>query len=384
MYLKRTPVNNSFLTVIFVLFCTAGAIQLFYYLFFYLAPPLAGSKKANNETKETLAPVSVIICAKNESFNLRRYLPAVLEQDYPSFEVIVVNDCSEDDTYKVLGDFSLRYPHLRISNITKDPRFTHSKKFAQFIGIKAAVNEILVFTDADCYPVSDKWLRNMAQKFDERTNFVLGYGGIIRGKGLLNLYQRCETMFIAMQYLGMAIRGIPYMGVGRNLAYRRKIFFENKGYGSHNLVASGDDDLFVNSIATAGSVKTEFRRESHTRTPAAASSSEWVKRKIRHLSTARYYKFRHKVLLAAEPATRLLFYATGIFLLSHLYMWQATASIFAGRMIVMASVLYANGRKLDEKGVTAAAMFFDIISPLLNLVLYSSAVKNKNLRKAWK
>ncbi|NMC42238.1 MAG: glycosyltransferase [Bacteroidales bacterium] len=376
--------NNSVLTAIFVLFCTAGAIQLFYYLFFYLAPPLSIRKKTTDEAKKSLPPLSVIICAKNESSSLRKYLPAVLEQDYPSFEVIVVNDCSEDDTYKVLGDFSLRYPHLKISNIAKDPRFTHSKKFAQFIGIKAAVNEILVFTDADCFPVSHKWLRNMAENFDERINFVLGYGGVIREKGLLNLYQRWETMFIAIQYLGMAIRGIPYMGVGRNLAYRRKIFFENRGYGPHNLVASGDDDLFVNSNATAGSVKTEIRRESHTRTPGASSPSEWVKRKIRHLSTARYYKFRHKVLLATEPSTRLLFYATGIFLLSHPYLWQATAAIIAGRMTVMASVLCANSRKLDEKGVIAASLVFDIISPLLNLVLYSSAVKNKNLRKAWK
>lgn len=372
------------LTAILILFCTAGFIQLFYYLFFYLAPAIESSKKNSRETEAPLPSLSVIICARNESSNLRKYLPSVLEQDYPSYEVIVVNDCSEDDTYSVLGEFIKKYPHLKISNIAKDPRFTHSKKFAQFIGIKASANEILVFTDADCYPVSDQWLRNMAGRFDPGTDFVLGYGGIIKGKGLLNLYQRWETMFIAIQYLGMAIRGIPYMGVGRNLAYRRKIFFEKKGYGAHNQIASGDDDLFVNSNATPGKVKTEFRKESHTRTPAAPVTAEWTKRKIRHLSTAAYYKFRHKVLLVTEPASRLAFYASGITLLLYPFRWQITAAIMAVRLVVMTAVLYAGSRKLDEKGIIPAALFFDIFSPLLNLVLYSAAIRNKNLRKAWK
>ena len=144
----------------------------------------------------------------------------------------------------------MQYPHLKISTVNKDPKFTHNKKFAQFIGIKAAKNDILLFTDADCQPESDKWLEDMTSHFDDKTDFVLGYGGYLNEKGLLNKYIRYDSMTIAMQYLGMAIRGIPYMGVGRNLAYRRSVFFNNKGFGAHNHIISGDDDLFVNSNAT--------------------------------------------------------------------------------------------------------------------------------------
>ena len=215
-----TDYKNLILLVIFCIFASAAAIQLFYYLFFYLAVYL----KKNGESGRTAQPVSIIICARNEAENLQNFLPSILEQDYPDFEVIVVNDCSDDNSYIILGEFLAKYPHLRISTVHKDPKFTHNKKFAQFIGIKAAKNEILLFTDADCRPESDKWLETMISHFDEKISFVLGYGGFNNEKGLLNKYIRYDSFTIALQYLGMAIRMIPYMGVGRNLAYRRSVF----------------------------------------------------------------------------------------------------------------------------------------------------------------
>ena len=216
------------LLTVFITFALAAAIQLFYYLFFYLSVHVF---KSDNK-KIDKQPVSVIICARNEAENLKMFLPSVLKQDYPDYEVIVVNDCSEDNSYEVLGNLQDQYPHLKVSNINKDPKFSHSKKLAQVVGIKASHNDILLFTDADCQPDSDKWLENMASHFDKKTSFVLGYGGYAKKTGVLNKYIRYDCMFIAMQYLGMAIRGIPYMGVGRNMAYRRSLFFSKKGFGA--------------------------------------------------------------------------------------------------------------------------------------------------------
>ena len=216
--------DNLFPIILFVLFCVASAVQLFYYLWYYLAVHLRKEKNDMPAGK----PVSIIICARNEADNLKNFLPSFLEQEYPDYEVIVVNDCSEDNSYEILGNFLKIYPHLRISNVNKDPKFTHNKKFAQFIGIKAAKNEILVFTDADCRPESPQWLEGIASHFDDKTDFVLGYGGYFNKKGLLNKYIRYDCMTIAMQYLGMAIRGVPYMGVGRNLAYKRSLFLRIK------------------------------------------------------------------------------------------------------------------------------------------------------------
>jgi cellulose synthase/poly-beta-1,6-N-acetylglucosamine synthase-like glycosyltransferase len=374
------PGDNLLLFVIFILFCFAAVIQLFYWLWFYLAPHFYKPPEIENR-KES---VSVIICARNEAENLRNFLPSVLEQDYPSYEVIVVNDCSEDSSDDFLGELLMQYPHLKISSITKDPKFTHNKKFAQFIGIKAATNEILVFTDADCQPESEKWLSDMASNFDNKTDFVLGYGGYLQEKGLLNRYIRFDSMFIAMQYIGMALRKIPYMGVGRNLAYRRSLFFRNKGFGEHNHIISGDDDLFVNAHASWVNTKVEIRPGSHTRSVPSSNTAEFIKQKQRHFTTAKYYKTGHKILLFFEPFSRFLFYASFAVLVSVLYLWPYVIGILGFRLLVQITVLALVQKKLNEKGLLIISIFFDIFSPVINGVLYFSNFRNRQGRNKWR
>jgi biofilm PGA synthesis N-glycosyltransferase PgaC len=372
--------ENIVLLVVFCILSFAAAVQLFYYLFFYLAVYL----KRPAEPNKSCQPVSVIICARNEAENLRKFLPSVLEQVYPDFEVIVVNDCSEDNSYVILGEYITKYPHLKISTINKDPKFSHNKKFAQFIGIKAAKNEILLFTDADCQPESDKWLEGMTSHFDEKTNFVLGYGGYFRQKGLLNKYIRYDSLIIGMQYLGMAIRGIPYMGVGRNLAYRRSVFFRNKGFGTYNHVISGDDDLLVNSIATGKNTSVEFRTETHTRSVPSSEFNEWITQKKRHLTTAPYYKSRDKFFLIFEPLTRIIFYTAFIVLLSFTFLWPYVLGVFTLRLITQIVVFSLVQNKLEEPGLLGFLLIFDIFSPLINGITFLSMSRSHSGKNAWK
>jgi len=372
--------DNTILLIAFIIFALAAAIQVFYYLFFYLSVYLF--KPADK--RENRLPVSVIICARNESENLGKFLPAILEQDYPDYEVIVVNDCSEDNSFEVLADYMDKYPHLKISTVNKDPKFTHNKKFAQFIGIKAAKNDILLFTDADCQPESDKWIDRMTINFNNGVSFVLGYGGYFSEAGLLNKYIRYDSVTIAVQYLGMALRGVPYMGVGRNLAYKRSVFFDNKGYGAHNHIISGDDDLFVNTNATGKNTVVEFSPGSHTRSVPLHGYSEWMTQKKRHLTTAPYYKLRDKVLLASEPFTRITFYALLIVLLSFTFLWQYVLAIYGLRLIIQVTTLLLVQKKLNEKGLIVYSLIFDIFSPLINSIVYLSNIRTGHAKHRWK
>ena len=372
--------DNLFLLIVSSIFILSTAIQLFYYLFFYLAVPLY-KNHISNTIKE---PVSVIICARNEAENLRNFLPAVLKQDYPDYEVIVVNDCSEDATYEILGNLLRQYPNLKISTVTRDPKFAHNKKFAQFIGIKAAKNEILLFTDADCEPESEKWLEGMVSHFDDKTDFVLGYGGYIKKKGLLNKYIRYDTMTIAMQYLGMAIRGVPYMGVGRNLAYRRSLFFENKGFGTHKDVISGDDDLFVNLNANKRNTSVEFRKGTHTRSVPCSGIAKWISQKKRHMTSAPYYKFRDKLLLVTEPFSRILFYASFAVLISFMFFWPFVMAIFGFRLMIQIIVVALGQKRLQEPGLIGYLILFDIFSPVINGVVYLTSKRSRSGKNKWK
>jgi len=372
--------DNVFILVIFAIFLFVSTIQLFYYFYYYLAvylhkPPDIVKKKK---------PVSIIICAKNEAKNLKKFLPAILKQDYQDYEVIVVNDCSEDNSNDILEIYQEQYPHLKISSVKKDSKFTHNKKFAQFIGIKAAKNEILLFTDADCEPESDKWLERMASHFDDKTSFVLGYGGYLNEKGLLNKYIRFDSVTIAMQYLGMAIRGLPYMGVGRNLAYRYSLFFSNKGYGAHNHLISGDDDLFVNTNANDKNTCVEFRKESHTRSIPSREFREWISQKKRHLTTAPYYKLRDKFLLITEPLSRIIFFAAFIILISYSYFWPVVLIVFGIRITTQIIVSTLVQRKLNEPGLLAYSIFFDIFSPVINSIIFLSNTGSGSRKIKWK
>lgn len=371
--------DNPVLVAFTILFAISFLVQAFYILYFYLAPPLY----KHPESLQAREPVSVIICARNEEENLRRFLPAVLEQDYQDYEVIVVNDCSEDDSYLVLGEYMKQYPHLRVTNILKDPKFTHNKKFAQFIGIKAAKNELLVFTDADCRPDGNNWLKSMASGFDETTDFVLGYGGYFAQKGILNSFIRYDCMTIAMQYLGMAVRGNPYMGVGRNLAYRRSLFFSKKGFSSHTHLASGDDDLFVNANASGKNVKVEFRQGSHTRSVAAENAGELYKQKKRHLTTANYYKNSDRMILIAEPASRILFYASFTVLITNLFLWPWVLGLFAARTIMLHIVFFLNSRRFNEPHLLPYLLIFDILSPVINAMFYIGSQRDKSAKTLW-
>jgi glycosyltransferase involved in cell wall biosynthesis len=372
--------DNLFISITFWIFLSAAALQLLYYLWFYLAVPLF---KPKGRTDSRL-PVSIIICARNEAENLDNFLPSILEQKYPEYEVIVVNDCSEDSSYDILGKYILKYPHLRVSTINKDPKFTHNKKLAQFIGIKAAKYELLLFTDADCRPESDNWLDAMASNFDDQTTFVLGYGGYQGKKGLLNKFIRYDSMTIAMQYLGMAIRGFPYMGVGRNLAYRRSQFFSNKGYGPHNQLASGDDDLFVNANATPENTKVEFSIAAHTRSVPSSVLKDFINQKKRHFTTAPHYKIRDKILLFVEPLARFVFYSALILLLSFTYMWPYVLAVFGTRLVVQVILYILICKKLNEPGLILFSLFFDIFSPLIYTLIYLSNIFNKPGKKRWK
>ena len=355
--------------IIFTFFLLAWVIQLFYYVIIYFRFVFY-KKKAPDYSSE---PVSVIICARNEAENLDNYLPVLLTQDYPDYEVIVVDDCSTDDTDIILKKYTALYPHLRSSVIKMDKKFSHGKKLAVTIGIKAAKHDRLLFTDADCHPESNQWLSLMTAHFSDKVSIVLGYGGYFTQPGMLNRYIRWDTLMIALQYFSYALIRKPYMGVGRNLAYKRSLFYGGKGFANHFHLASGDDDLFVNEHATRTNTAIEFSLQSHTRTAPKHSYDRWYFQKKRHMSTSTLYKTGHKFLLGLEPAGRLVFYATLVALLFSEIYWPLALIAFSVRMIIMLIVIKKTMIRLNEKNILVISLLFDLISLFINAGLYLSS-----------
>jgi biofilm PGA synthesis N-glycosyltransferase PgaC len=375
--LEFITVNQS--SIIITVFGISLLVQLYYYLVIYNRI-LFYKSKPDRAKKE---PVSVIICAKNEERNLDKFLPYVLTQDYPDYEVIVVNDCSSDSTDMVIGKYIKQYPHLRTTTITEDKKFSHGKKLALTIGIKAAKNEILVFTDADCKPVSNQWLSKIQKNFTRQISIVIGYGGFFPKFSLLNNYIRYDTLVIALQYLSYKLAGYPYMGVGRNLAYRKSLFFEKKGFASHYHLLSGDDDLFVNENANKSNTEIEISKESHMRSVPASSFRQWIKQKRRHFVTGKYYKKIHKLMLAGEQISRLVYYITFILLITKGILIEYVIGAFVFRMMLQMIVLKNAMIRLNEKHLLLSSLFYDVFSLITNFGLYISTRLRRGNRK-WK
>lgn len=292
--------------------CLLGAfifcflIQLYFSLFVHLKLAFYPVEPIPETAKN---PLSVVICARNEVDNLTAYLPSVLEQNYPDFEVIVVNDRSWDGTRQLLENFAKQHKRLKIVTIREGEKFIAGKKFAVTMGIKAASNDWLVFTDADCLPASENWLMGMQQSENPEVDIVLGYSPYLRRRGILNALIRFETFFTAVNYLSYAIKGMPYMGVGRNMAYKKTLFFKNKGFAAHMHIPSGDDDLFVNANATAANTEIRINKDAQVWSEPNTSFGAYLRQKKRHFGAGKLYKGKHKFILSCQIIFQFLFYA---------------------------------------------------------------------------
>lgn len=310
---------------------------------------------------DVIIPVSVIISARNESANLRENLPSILEQNYSDFEVVVINDCSYDDSSDVLDELKTRYEHLKVVTITEHDRFKTGKKFALTLGIKAAKNEYLLFTDADCTPATEHWISYMAANFTRADQIVLGYSPYKKTRNFLNSFIRFETIKTAINYLSSAAIGDAYMGIGRNMAYTKTLFFGAKGFAAHMHVLSGDDDLFVNQNATPANTAIEINPDAFVYTDAKTSLKALFRQKKRHFGVGKLYKARHRRMLSIDALSGFLFYILLTISLVFNFEPLLALGLFMFRLIFQLIIYRKLFKRLDGRDLLWYLPFFDAI-----------------------
>ncbi len=338
-------------------------IQMVY--FWALFSRLAFYHKKQQKSNQ-YPPVSVVIAAKDECRNLKNNLPAILEQDYPGFEVVVVNHASVDETKSLLKELSGKYNNLKPVHIEQDLNFFKGKKFPLSIGIKSAKNELLLLTDADCTPAIPNWIKEMVSSYTGNTEVVLGYGPYKKEKGLLNLLIRFDTFLVAVNYLSFALAGKPYMGVGRNLSYKKSLFIKNKGFISHYNIASGDDDLFISQVANKKNTAICIEPDSFVFSEPKKSLKQWIKQKRRHFTTGKKYKLPVQLLLGLFTITQWLFYVMLVLLLSIHLIPRIVAGIYLIRAASQQVIYKLAADKLKEKQIFVYSL---LLEPLLMLLI---------------
>ncbi len=300
------PMQLAYLSLGVLAFFTLW--QLYFHFRYFIK--LASYKGGRKNEAPGHEPVSIIVVARNEFANLEANLPLLLDQDYPDYEVIVVNNGSWDKSQELLEEMEEQHARLKVVKIVEQERYPKGKKFGLTLGIKAAGNEWLLLTDSDCKPVGRNWIRSMSANFVENKEICLGYSPYEKKPDFLNILIRFDAFFTALQYLSFALAGKPYMGVGRNLAYRKSLFFRVKGFATHNHILSGDDDLFINETATSKNTRICIHPDSFMVTTPKESWEDWIKQKKRHLGVGKYYSASSKSRLAGLHASAVLFYVS--------------------------------------------------------------------------
>ncbi|MFM7767191.1 MAG: glycosyltransferase, partial [Bacteroidota bacterium] len=338
-----------------------GAVALliqFGHLFFRFAR-VAFHKPSN--LNNSIEPVSVIICARNELKNLQQFLDSVLNQNYPEYQVVVVNDCSWDESEKYLDEMAIKYPQLKIVTIREQEKYIHGKKFAVSLGVKAAAHDLLLLTDADCKPVSPDWINRMASAYMSGTEIVVGYGAYMKYGGFLNRLIRFDTVFSAIQYLSAAMAGKAYMGVGRNLSYRKSLFFKNKGFAKHNHILSGDDDLFVNETARKDNVMVQMHPDSFTLSVPQNSFGAWFRQKRRHQSTSAHYKSVHRLQIGSLFFSHLVYMLVTALLLAVGFQPYWVIGVFGFWLLARMIIFGMSMKKLGELDNLWMLPIFDFV-----------------------
>lgn len=364
----------STLLIAFAIVVAANCLMYLFFANFVFAKPQTPHKLAE-------FPVSVIICSKNEAKNLKEHIPLWLEQKYPNFELILINDASIDETLDVLEEFATTDERIKIVDVKNNEAFWANKKYALTLGIKKAKNNYLLFTDADCKPASNLWIQHMADHFSAEKQLVLGYGAYAKRNGLLNKLIRFETVLTAVQYFSFAKAGMAYMGVGRNLAYTAKLFYDSNGFMSHMYIRSGDDDLFVNEAASNTKVALCDSPESYTISEPQKTWKSYINQKKRHITTASHYKISHKLLLSLIYLINVLFWI-GTVVSFVLLQWEWVAALVFIRLLIQFIVFGKTFKKFRESGLIVLLPILEIMLICFQIAIFISNIFSKP--KHWK
>lgn len=357
----------------------AVSVQFIYFLVFLIAFARK-QKPAIPESEAT--PLSVVVCAHDEHENLQELIPQLLAQNYSTFEVIVVDDRSNDDTRDWLLAETKKDSRLRMVHVNHTPDHINGKKYALTLGIRAALHEWIVLTDADCRPASPLWLQSYSRNFSADKQFVLGYSPYQKSQGWLNRFIRFEALITAVQYLGFALLKLPYMGVGRNMAYRKSLFMYTKGFTHMLSLTGGDDDLFVNKHATGRNTAVVLGKDALTLSIPKETVGEFYQQKIRHLAAGKKYKFAHRLLLGIFMLSWVLTWLVGLPLLFLSGSLTLIGGLLAGRLVLIMVTLYVALKRMGESFEIWSLIVLDIIYSIYYLTTGTAALLTKKIR--WK
>ncbi len=365
--------DYQFNTVGFYFAIILGIIILFQILYYFIVYGRVAFFKDNklttDEKQKYIPSVSVVMCVKDDAYNLEKKLPIILEQEYPNFEVVVVNDASKDETEYVLRVLQEIYPNLNVVNLYNNVNGFLGKKYPISLGIKSAKNEIILLTESDTMPLNYNWITTMVKGFKQKKDIVLGFTNFEQKPTFLNTLMHYENLTSAMNYLGNAMLNNPFMGQGRNMAYKREFFFETGGFISQYNISVGEDDLFINKNANSKNTSVIINKESINLASPKEKREEWVIQKKKHFKSMYHFKLKDKIISTLMPFATLLIYVLVALSIVFQFPWQYAILPLVLKYTFQIIVYYKSSKTLATKQVAFLSPLLEVLFLFINTTI---------------
>ncbi|MDD2575997.1 MAG: glycosyltransferase [Bacteroidales bacterium] len=365
--------DYQFNTVGFYFAIILGIIILFQILYYFIVYGRVAFFKDNklttDEKQKYIPSVSVVMCVKDDAYNLEKKLPIILEQEYPNFEVVVVNDASKDETEYVLRVLQEIYPNLNVVNLYNNVNGFLGKKYPLSLGIKSAKNEIILLTESDTMPLNYNWITTMVKGFKQKKDIVLGFTNFEQKPTFLNTLMHYENLTSAMNYLGNAMLNNPFMGQGRNMAYKREFFFETGGFISQYNISVGEDDLFINKNANSKNTSVILNKESMNLASPKEKREEWVIQKKKHFKSMYHFKLKDKIISTLMPFATLLIYVLVALSIVFQFPWQYAILPLVLKYTFQIIVYYKSSKTLATKQVAFLSPLLEVLFLFINTTI---------------
>jgi len=286
-------------------------------------------------------------------------MPKLLKQNLGSIQIHLQDDFStqgEKEWIESMHESGIKYAATK--------KQIQGKKQALKEAIQMAESDIVLLTDADCLPLSDSWARSMCETMTSDSDIVLGYSPTEKASGVLNLFSRFETWMTAIQYMAYALIKKPYMGVGRNIMYRRKLALN---FTPDTSLPSGDDDLFVQAVASKSNVKINLDPNAFVETESKKKWQDFINQKRRHVTSSTKYQTIHQLLLGMFGMSQILIYGLGIVLLYFGFttFWWAYILLLCLKMTIAFPIM----KRMKELSLWIYFPFLDLLFSIYYCVL---------------
>lgn len=340
-------------------FCSVYLLRLLYVILFS-GRILFQKKVGSKQTEPTL--LSLILTVRNEEENLKNNLPKILSLENHNFEVVVVDDFSQDNSYLVLGLLKERYKRLRISVLNQETKY--STKLSTNIALKATANDWILPFPVTLANISDSWLNRISTNIKDDKRVVFAYSNIERSKGFFNHLCRIEGYFQNQKSVAFILNNLPLVYSEDNVAFQKKKYFEAGGFAQKVIEPYANLELILNSFIRKKETTILFDKESAIRKNIKACKDDYLDLLKKSIRIESHLTFPKQAVLAFNEFTKLIYAPLAIVLIAlYFELWPIFGGLLGFQFISYLLIINISQKRLNERKIFISSLVYDFLRP---------------------